>query len=282
MEKDVLRQWIVEHIKNHPANVISKEQAGVNEVEGLKLYDEPLVGFASADDELFNEYKKLGIIGPWYMGPEEWMPGAKTVISIFFPYSERVRESNRGEKTETSIEWLYGRVEGQMFIEKVMRELQEHLNGLGMRTCVPSADPRFAQNGGGKGFAGFEDVSAGVFASNWSERHTAFACGLGTFGLSKGLITKRGMAGRFGSIIIDEKMNADVRPYTDVYEYCSKCGACVTRCPVEAISLEKGKEHVPCKEWMGVTKERYAPRYGCGKCQIKVPCEDRIPVKAGK
>ncbi|MBQ7796701.1 MAG: epoxyqueuosine reductase [Lachnospiraceae bacterium] len=278
MEKELLRQLIIEHIKKHPANMISEEQSGGNGVAGMKLYDEPLVGFASAGDELFEKYKNTGIIGPWYMGPGEWLDGAKTVISIFFPYSQRVRESNRGEKTETSIEWLFGRVEGQMFIETVMKELDEILQKEGMKTCIPSSDSRFAQNSGGKGFAGFEDISEGVFASNWSERHAGFACGLGMFGLSKGLITKRGMAGRFGSIIIDAELAPDVRPYTDVYEYCSRCGACIKRCPVEAISLENGKDHVPCKKWMGVTREKYAPRYGCGKCQIKVPCEDRIPV----
>ena len=29
------------------------------------------------------------------------------------------------------------------------------------------------------------------------------------------------------------------------------------------------------------TKKKYAPRYGCGKCQTKVPCESRIPGKRG-
>ena len=31
--------------------------------------------------------------------------------------------------------------------------------------------------------------------------HAAYLCGLGTFGLSRGIITKPGMAGRFGSIM---------------------------------------------------------------------------------
>ena len=87
------------------------------------------------------------------------------------------------------------------------------------------------------------------------------------------------MAGRLGSLIIDLEMEPDVRPYTEVYEYCSKCGACIKRCPVDAISLEEGMKHVPCNKWLVGTKERYAPRYGCGKCQVKVPCENRIPVK---
>jgi epoxyqueuosine reductase len=39
------------------------------------------------------------------------------------------------------------------------------------------------------------------YASSWSERHAAYAAGLGTFGLCDGLITARGKAVRFGSII---------------------------------------------------------------------------------
>ncbi|MBQ6833286.1 MAG: 4Fe-4S binding protein, partial [Lachnospiraceae bacterium] len=86
-------------------------------------------------------------------------------------------------------------------------------------------------------------------------------------------------AGRFASLIIDCEMEPDVRPYTDIYEYCTMCGACVRRCPAEAISLDEGKKHVPCSAWMNQSKVKYAPRYGCGKCQVKVPCEDRIPGK---
>lgn len=36
------------------------------------------------------------------------------------------------------------------------------------------------------------------FASSWSERHTAHFCGLGTFGVSDGLITSVGKAVRVG------------------------------------------------------------------------------------
>ena len=62
--------------------------------------------------------------------------------------------------------------------------------------------------------------------SLWSERHAAYVCGLRTFGLSKGLITKKGIAGRFTSLITDLPLLADERAYTDVYEYCTRCGAC--------------------------------------------------------
>lgn len=279
MKKENLRAWIKEMVVIHPGNRLTAEQAGDSDLEGLQLYGEPLVGVASASDSLFEDYKKPGIVGPWYKGPDEWLPGAKTVVSVFFPFSEQIRKSNREDAVEPSVEWLYGRVEGQAFLNAAMNEIGEYIKTEGIRICIPAVDSRFCSNAGGDGIKEYEEVSKGVFASNWSERHTAFACGLGTFGLSKGIITEKGMAGRLGSLIIDMEMEPDERPYTDVYEYCSKCGACIRRCPVDAISLENGKDHVPCNKWLVGTKERYAPRYGCGKCQVKVPCEDRIPVK---
>jgi epoxyqueuosine reductase QueG len=102
-------------------------------------------------------------------------------------------------------------------------------------------------------------------------------CGLGTFGLSKGLITRKGIAGRFGSIITELYLSPDKRGYENIYEYCSMCGRCVKNCPVNAITIENGKNHIICSDFLDKTREKYSPRYGCGKCQINVPCEFIIP-----
>ncbi len=115
------------------------------------------------------------------------------------------------------------------------------------------------------------------FTSNWSERHVAFICGLGIFGLSKGLITEKGIAGRFGSIVTNLYLNPVSRKYKHILEFCQNCGKCKNRCPVHAISLEKGKNHLICSEFLNRIKEKYKPRHGCGKCQVNVPCEDKMP-----
>jgi epoxyqueuosine reductase len=115
--------------------------------------------------------------------------------------------------------------------------------------------------------------------SNWSERHVAFIAGLGTFGLSKSLITKKGSAGRYGSVITDRVLDIASRPYEELYEYCNYCYACIDRCPAGAIK-EEGKSINVCSDYIdNEIRPRYAPRYGCGKCQTAVPCEDTIPVK---
>lgn len=69
---------------------------------------------------------------------------------------------------------------------------------------IPASDPRFESvtKPDPKRGEKWQGVS---YTSNWSERHVAFVCGLGTFGLSKGLITEKGIAGRLGSLIVSEK-----------------------------------------------------------------------------
>ena len=273
MNKDWILEQVLDVFKNVSGNHV--EEAELN----FTMFDAPLVGVASAKDSLFEEFQKEGVIGPWYMKPDEWLEGAQTVISIFFPFSEEVRESNRKSIDVPSQEWAYGRIEGQEFIKNCILEISNRFTKVGVNNLVPLVDKRFAQVNAGNNFKEYDCMNEKVYGSNWSERHAAFACGLGTFGLSKGIITEKGMAGRLASIIICEYVEPDVRPYTEVYEYCTMCGACVRRCPVQAISLQEGKNHTICHGWLMKTKELCAPRFGCGLCQTKVPCENRIPKK---
>jgi epoxyqueuosine reductase QueG len=128
------------------------------------------------------------------------------------------------------------------------------------------------------------------FASTWSERHAAYASGLGTFGLSDGLITPRGKAMRTGSVIARIRIDPTPRPYTDHHAYClfyshGICGKCIKRCPVDAIG-ESGHDKITCRQYVHETMADYIKsRYnfegkGCGLCQTAVPCESKIPVPA--
>lgn len=247
---------------------------------GCAIYERPLIGIAAADDPLFEEYKRAEVVGPWHMSPDQWLDGAKAVVSLFFPFSEGVRRAHRQCGENIAFEWLYARVEGQALLDDIMRKAAAELELHHIKSIVPAIDSRFKAIQGGKGgITGYAEINEQSFGSTWSERHAAYACGLGTFGLSKGIITEKGMAGRFASIIIDFELPADPRPYTGIYDYCTKCGACICRCPVNAISLERGKDHSICGPWIDRSKQVYAPRYGCGLCQTSVPCESRRPVK---
>ncbi|MBO4412303.1 MAG: hypothetical protein J5794_08995, partial [Lachnospiraceae bacterium] len=184
----------------------------------IVMYEAPLIGFARADDELFLKYKQPEVIGENHLTPAEWLPSAKTVISFFLPFSDTVRFSNRESRSDPSPQWLYGRIEGQEFINRFSVNLQKMLTEKGIECCVPSVDPRFGVQLEKTTLNGAPDLHA---HSRWSERHAAYACGLGTFGLSKGLITEKGIAGRFTSVIVSEAFQATERPYAGIYEYCT-------------------------------------------------------------
>lgn len=240
----------------------------------LIIYEEPLIGFGSAEDELFACYKNPEIIGTMFWTPQEWLPEAKTVVAFFFPFTDAVRKSNLENATDPSVQWLYGRIEGQQCLNEYMDRVKRRLEDRGVKVCVPSSDKRFAVQRRSVGNGAMPEFHAD---SRWSERHAAYVCGLGTFGLSRGIITQKGMAGRVASMIIDTELGLDKRQYGGVYDYCVKCGACVKRCPAGAITLDRGKNNDRCSRYVDKMGERYAPRYGCGKCQTGVPCERGIP-----
>ena len=258
-------------------HVFGKTAGNLVDIPGsgnVRIYDTPLVGFADANDKLFEQYKQPEIIGNHYFTPTEWLTSAKTVISFFLPFTVEVRSSNRIDKTDPSQEWLYGRIEGQAFITEFMTGLQQLLKEKGIDSCVPSQDERFGIRFEMTSTNGIADFHAD---SRWSERHAAYACGLGTFGLSRGLISEKGIAGRYASILVSERWQATERGYTGIDDYCIKCGVCAKNCPAQAISLENGKNNILCNAHVEKMKAKYSPRYGCGKCQVGVPCEYRAP-----
>ncbi|MDR1242186.1 MAG: 4Fe-4S binding protein [Deltaproteobacteria bacterium] len=257
-----------------PQNRVAREAALSDDLVGLKMFDFVEIGAVRADDGYFARCRAPEIVGPQFMLPGDWLAEAKSVLSIFFKFTERVMKSSAALPAWPSNEWLHARIEGQMFINWAMDALAGKLTQGGYPSLAPSSDRRFLSAQKKPGVKAFSNSS---FTSNWSERHVAFICGLGTFGLSKGLITKAGMSGRFGSLVSALDLPPTGREYSEVYEYCIMCGKCAKNCPPQAISLEKGKNHSLCAEFLDRTAAKHAPRYGCGKCQVNVPCQNGIP-----
>jgi epoxyqueuosine reductase QueG len=242
----------------HPASLATVPVAA----GPLRLYAEPLLAVADARDPLWAGLKAPKVVGPRHRSPGEWLPEARSVVVYFLPFSEPVRRANR-KPGITATEWLYGRWEGESCNVALAGFLARLIEAAGGRAVAPMADPRF---------------QVADMRSNWSERHAAFIAGLGTFSLSRSLITRLGSAGRVGSVITDAALEPTPRAYQGVTEYCGQCGRCIERCPCRAIT-PSGKDHLPCKAYLDQTRALYAPRYGCGKCQTAVPCEAGIPVK---
>ncbi|UWG95461.1 4Fe-4S binding protein [Dehalobacter sp. DCM] len=251
-------------------NYIQDEDAIREDLAGMRIFDDPIFAFGDASDPLFQRLQS--IVHPGFMLPHDWVSDAKSVISYFLPFTDTVRVSNRQPCTSASDEWLHARIEGQKMLAILGEHICRLLTGEGYSAAFPTTDARFKM--------------LQPYISNWSERHVAYICGLGTFGLSKGLITRKGTAGRFGSIITSCELPVTRRGYTGVYDYCTLCGKCQKNCPVQAIDIRKGienaKDHLVCGPYVDTTiLPPHGPnqrvRYGCGKCHVDVPCEHGIP-----
>ena len=259
----------------------------------LAVFDEPLVRFADGDDPLYNQYKT--VINAVHLTPREALaqgldrtieelPARISVISWVLPITGETRRSNRLEKKVPSRRWSHTRYYGEEFNDTVRKHVVEVLTEVGALAVAPMLQPYFRT---------MSNEQVGFF-SNWSERHTAYAAGHGTFSLSDGFITKRGIAHRCGSVVTDLPLPPSGRTYTDHLSNClfyvdGSCKACITRCPAGAIT-EQGHDKTKC---MGYLRHLgYLPipdEYndettvaGCGLCQTNVPCEHRIPAKVEK
>ena len=250
-------------------------------------FDLPSAGFSRADDPLYAFYKQH--IDPnFYRLPEEWLesvyghafdPAGVSVISWVLPQTADTRAKSRASTDCPTMEWQMARVHGEECNRNMAKALEEYFRSLGYEAVAPMCSPDFTWSKNDKF----------TLVSNWSERHTAFISGLGTFGLCDGLISHRGKAARYGSVIVHYPFEPTPRPYTRYNEYClaeKGCTACIDRCPAGAITLEDGHDKVKCQAYH---KAFIAPichdRYGydgysvCGLCQTGVPCECGIPGK---
>jgi epoxyqueuosine reductase QueG len=243
-----------------------------------------LVGFASGGDPLFKQYKK--IIGRFHLTPQEIFdltygkgkpPTELSVISWVLPASEDIRRSNRKEDKYPSLPWAHARDFGEQFNVKLRDHLVSLLERKGYRAVAPMNSLHWKQ---------IRSPRVGL-ASNWSERHAAYACGLGAFGLSDGLITAKGKAMRVGSVVTDLPLKPSEKIYPHhhancLYYFNKTCKACASRCPAGAITA-KGHDKEKCEKYFyGAAfqgkKEEYGVKItGCGLCQTKVPCEFEIP-----
>ncbi len=267
---------------NSPANDM---QLG----EPEPLFGPPLLGVASGDDPLWGMYKKE-YIGDFHWTPKEAFNLAfpeeraeaeeLSVLVWILPQTAKTKADNRKETFHPSERWARSRVIGERMINTGMRLLLlEELAKSGIAATAPILQPQWR----------WRVSPVYTFASNWSERHAAHTAGLGTFGLSDGLITPVGKAVRVGSLIIRHKLSPTPRPYSGHREYClyfhdGSCGACVERCPAKSVRFE-GRDKNACRNHIDITCSNYAKEKWnlsgdpCGLCQTKVPCESGIPKK---
>lgn len=273
--------WIAEQIKNYVNNSPDNNMKVMDE----KAWGEPLIGFSNGADKLYKHIKDD--IGVFYWEPIDIFkltyPEADvtaeelTVISWILPQTEQTKLMQRSERIYPSQRWVLSRLYGEDLNKKVAQFTVRLIQDLGCDAVAPILSPLWENKKSDKY----------GYASTWSERHTAYVCGLGTFGLCDGLITPVGKAMRCGSVVAKISIEPNKRPYSKWNEYClyyskGSCKACINRCPVQAIS-EMGHDKLKCSQYQREAINDYTIRNFqlesscCGLCQTCVPCESGIP-----
>lgn len=254
----------------------------------------PLFGCAAGDDSIWPTFKATVDPGHWtpaeafhlaYPNEKDVAPEDLSVISWILPQTEATLRDQRAATDFPSERWIRNRFLAQPRVnDGLAMFLLEKLQAEGIQALAPDFLPKWE----------IVDSERFFISSYWSHRHAAFAAGLGTFGLSEGLITKAGMAMRTGSLVVRLKLPAGERPYSRPYEYClfhnsGTCGKCIRRCPCGAISPE-GHDKKKCRAFLYEAVQAnlaghwpdLAGGYGCGLCQAAVPCERRVPPRPKK
>ena len=278
--------WIRDCIR---AFIATSPENSMHTGDDEPAWDEVLVGFAAGADPIWQQYKE-------YVGAFHWTPwevfnqhrpeenvsaGQLTVVSWILPQRQLVRKTNRKARKYPSEEWARIRIYGEACNTALRNHVVARLEQAGHPAVAPMLAPNWT----------VVQSRRFSYASSWSERHAAHAAGLGTFGLCDGLITPHGKAMRAGSVVAKLTFEPTPRPYANHQAYClffaeGTCGKCIDRCPVRAIT-EAGHDKEKCRQHL-VRSREYVEKtyqfkgYGCGLCQVGVPCESRIPVRAAR
>jgi epoxyqueuosine reductase len=283
-----LETAIKDYVRTSPLNHLTA-------FDNLPIVDEPIVGFADGDDPIFQDFKT--IIGEFHLTPREVMEkyvvikgwrfgvtssiGKVGVISWAMPLTNEVRFHERSAPVGGSPRYNHSRWIGIKLYEGLEQYVASLLEILRCNAVAPTGSRLFE----------IKEVPGGTLAANWSERHVAYACGLGTFGLNGLMITSRGCAVYLGSVVCDRALTPTPRAASHVancpFYQDGSCGLCIQRCIGSAIS-EDGRSNLKCLtnlrdeqpvkvRSLGLDKDLVGWAPACGRCSTGLPCEDRVP-----
>lgn len=221
------------------------------------LYRTPLLAFSRADDEGYTRLKQ--IIGPWHQTPDELLPGAKSVISYFVPFTRQVADQPKDYLDGAPL-WGEAYVVINAYFDQINKALSDY----------------FAE----QGFLSVSIKSTHTYdpadmKSAWSHRHAAVISGLGVFGVNRMLLTAKGSVGRIGTLLT----TADCTGWEPQARYmgpaCPDCGLCIKACPVNALSAERFDKFA-CQDELNKNDANQRATTGytadvCGKCISACP-----------
>ena len=235
-----------------------------NRNDVISEWKEPLIAFADVNDPLFLKLKE--VVSKTHSLPNDLLENARTVITYFIPFEERIAKSNR-DLGISSKEWAHAYVETNNLISEVNKFLKNKLKSRGFDTKIMPATHNFNEK---------------ELLSDWSHKHVAYIAGLGGFGLHKMLITEKGCCGRLGSVITSVKIEPTNRRNKEycLYFHNQSCMKCVEKCIFDTLSIQNFDRH-KCYNKCLENAKIYA-HLGlvdvCGKCVSIVPCSFRNPV----
>jgi len=285
--------------------ILGAQENHLSDFGGQAIFDAPLVRVADGDDPLFERFRE--VVSPRHMLPREVLrhqacSGSDTpdirVVVWAVPFTQAVRRSNRRRRWPSKLYSLARNNGGALNLE-VRRRLVELLRQDGWAAVAPALTESY------DAFRSPEHT----FASTWSERHAAYAAGLGQFGLSGCLITPAGINVRLGSVVTDMPLEVTSRSCEDHRAPClalngAGCGRCIEKCPTGAITAS-GLDKSKCYAMRQAVRARHMNEYsrtlhmlpavivkggkrtsgfslGCALCQCGVPCEGRVPQTASR
>jgi len=228
-------------------------------------WKEPVIGYASAGDPLFDKLKSVA--SPTHHTPRELLGKAQTVIAYFLPFVDSITRSNRA-KGLASQSWAKAYLETNQLIVSINQHLAHSFHRRGYNSVVLPPTHNF---------------DADKLLSDWSHKHIAYIAGLGKFGLHHMLITEKGCCGRLGSIVVDVEIEPTSQANEDacLYKYNQSCTNCVKRCEAGALT-ENGFDRHECYKVCLDNADKYKAlglADVCGKCMSMVPCSFINPVR---
>lgn len=218
--------------------------------------DVPMVGFAPVSRWEQEKYHYI----PIEFRPEALFPGARTAIVLGIPIALPAISNapsawyNEVYKTVNAL------------LDQCAYRLATFLNQEGLPSVYVPRD----------GYPSLEYLRKGGKVM-FSHRHAAVMAGLGSFGLNNTVVTPEyGPRVRFVTVLTRADLQYEMAEKENV---CTRCGLCVKRCPVNAISGVDYPQGIidkeACSERSQELKERgIAP---CGICIAVCPVgQDRV------
>jgi epoxyqueuosine reductase len=262
------------------------------------IFGRPIMGVVRGQDKIFEDFRR--VVAPRHIRPADFLrkqfPALDgrapiRVVSWAFPFSREILNSNRGREWPSEL-YSVARNNGAALIHDTIGEIVRILQSHGFASAAPAQTDEYDA---------FRSPGF-TFSSTWSERHVAYAAGLGRFGLNGCLITPLGTNVRFASLVTCLPLEVRPEKKPDYRSPCledggKNCGRCLERCPVQAIS-RSGLDKSKCYDRRQAIRRKFLTDYsqkfglrpspivkngwrepglslGCALCMAAVPCESR-------